>query len=81
LNKGVSDPAQALQLWLPRAVQSWQRCLEIGDQPELEGSMQGRGSFLAALNLQVVCSQLGDSVQAELYRGLAEQLKFAAAAV
>jgi hypothetical protein len=62
-------------------VQSWQRCLEIGDQPELEGSMQGRGSFLAALNLQVVCSQLGDSVQAELYRGLAEQLKFAAAAV
>jgi tetratricopeptide (TPR) repeat protein len=79
LNKGVSDPAQALQLWLPRAVQSWQRCLEIGDQPELEGSMRGRGGFLAALNLQVVFSQLGDSVQAELYRGLAEQLKYAAA--
>jgi tetratricopeptide (TPR) repeat protein len=81
LNKGVSDPAQALQLWLPRAVQSWQRCLEIGDQPELEGSMRGRGSFLAALNLQVVFSQLGDSVQAEFYRGLAQQLKRAGLAV
>jgi len=30
---------------------------------------------LAALNLQVVFSQLGDSVQAEFYRGLAQQLK------
>ena len=79
LNKAVSDPAQALQAWLPRALQSWQRCLEIGDQPELEGSMRGRGSFLAALNLQVVFSQLGDSVQAEFYRRLAEQLKYAAA--
>jgi tetratricopeptide (TPR) repeat protein len=75
LNKAVSDPAQALQVWLPRAIQSWERCLEIGDQPELEGSMRGRGSFLAATNLQVVLGQLGDSVQAEFYRGLAQQLK------
>ena len=81
LNKAVSDPAQALQVWLPRALQSWQRCLEIGDQPELEGSMRGRGSFLAALNLQVVFSQLGDSVQAEFYQGLAQQLKRAGVAV
>jgi tetratricopeptide (TPR) repeat protein len=75
LNKAVSDPAQALQVWLPRALQSWERCLEIGDQPELEGSMRGRGSFLAATNLQVVFSQLGDSARAESYRGLAQQLK------
>lgn len=74
LNKAVSEPAQAILVWLPRAVQSWQRCLEIGDQPELEGSMQGRGSFLAATNLRVVFGQLGDSVQAEFYRGLAQRL-------
>jgi hypothetical protein len=36
---------------------------------------------LAALNLQVVFSQLGDSVQAEFYRGLAQQLKRAGVAV
>jgi tetratricopeptide (TPR) repeat protein len=63
LNKGVSDPTQALQVWLPRAVQSWQRCLEIGDQPELEGSIRGRGSFLAARNLRVVYGQLVDVAQ------------------
>jgi tetratricopeptide (TPR) repeat protein len=74
LNKGVSDPAQALQVWLPRAVQSWQRCLEIGDQPELEGSMRGRGSFLAAFNLKVVFELLGDGQQAGLYRVLAQEL-------
>jgi hypothetical protein len=74
LNKAVSDPAQALRVWLPRALQSWQRCLEIGDQPGLEGSMRGRGSFLAAFNLKVVFELLGDGEQAGLYRVLAQEL-------
>ncbi len=64
-----------MQIWLARAIQSWQRCLEIGDQPGLDGSTRGWGSFLAARNLQVVFGQLGDSVQAEFCGGLAQQLK------
>ena len=75
LDKGVRDHAQALQVWLPHAVNSWRRCLEIGDQPELEGSSQGRGSFLAAFNLQVVFELLGDTEQARHFLGLAQELR------
>jgi glycosyltransferase involved in cell wall biosynthesis len=71
LDKGLRDPGQAVQRWLPQAVLAWQRCLAIGDQPELEGSMQGRGSFLAAFNLHVVFEQLGEPAQAAHYKGLA----------
>jgi tetratricopeptide (TPR) repeat protein len=71
LDKALRHPEQAAQRWLPQAVLAWQRCLAIGDQPELEGSMQGRGSFLAAFNLQVVFEQLGEPSQAAHYKGLA----------
>lgn len=60
LDQAVGQPSLAMDLWLPRAIESWQRCLEIGDQPELEGSMRGRGSFLAARNLKVVFELAGD---------------------
>jgi len=74
LDKGLSDPARALQSWLPQAVQAWQRCLSIGDQPELEGSMLGRGSFLAAFNLGVVFGVIGDQGQANIYKALAGKM-------
>jgi hypothetical protein len=60
LDKALRDPGQAAQRWLPLAVQAWQRCLAIGDQPELEGSVQGRGSFLADHNLEVVSRLMGE---------------------
>jgi pentatricopeptide repeat protein len=75
LDIGLYDPAQAMHSWLPQAVHAWKRCLAIGDRPELEGSMRGRGSFLAASNLQVVFSVLGDQEQAAQYKGLAEHLR------
>lgn len=33
---------------------SWQRCLQMGERPDLEGVVHGRGSFLAAGNLAVL---------------------------
>lgn len=58
LDQAMSDPAQAVGHWLPLAVQAWERCLEIGERPDLEGSVKGRGSDLARHNLDVVQAQL-----------------------
>ncbi|MEJ8628808.1 glycosyltransferase family 2 protein [Sphingomonas sp. I4] len=37
---------------------AWERCLVIGERPDLEGSVPGRGSHLARHNLEVLRSQL-----------------------
>lgn len=58
LDKAMADPAQAVGHWLPLAVSAWERCLELGERPELEGSVHGRGSHLAQHNLDVVRAQL-----------------------
>lgn len=80
LDKALADPAQALALWLPEAIRAWQCCLAIGDQPELEGSMQGRGSYLAAFNLQVVFDLLGEPSQALHYQTVGDRFLRAAGA-
>jgi glycosyltransferase involved in cell wall biosynthesis len=41
---------------LPMIEQAWQRCLEIGERPDLEGAVAGRGSHLAAHNLALLRS-------------------------
>lgn len=58
LDRAMSDPAQAVGHWLPLAVQAWERCIAIGERPDLEGSVKGRGSHLAQHNLEVVRGQL-----------------------
>jgi hypothetical protein len=58
LDRAMSDPAEAIGHWIPLAVTAWERCLEIGERPDLEGSVKGRGSHLAQHNLDVVRSQL-----------------------
>lgn len=58
LDRAMSDPAQAVGHWLPLAVETWERCLEIGERPDLEGSVKGRGSHLAQHNLDLVRGQL-----------------------
>lgn len=58
LDRAMADPANAIGHWLPLAEGSWQRCLAIGERPELEGSVAGRGSHLAQHNLDVIRSQL-----------------------
>lgn len=58
LERAMHDPAQAVDHWLPLAVAAWERCLEIGERPDLEGSVAGRGSHLAQHNLDLVRRQL-----------------------
>lgn len=58
LDRAMSDPAEAVGHWIPLAVTAWERCLEIGERPDLEGSVKGRGSHLAQHNLDVMRSQL-----------------------
>lgn len=64
------NPEAADEL-LPMVEASFQRCLEIGDQPQLDGSVHGRGSHLAAHNLAVLYEGLGNIPRAEAYRRLA----------
>jgi glycosyltransferase involved in cell wall biosynthesis len=75
LDKGLSDPLQALDQWLPKAIEAWRRCLEIGEQPALAGSVIGRGSFLAAFNLHVVFNVLGDKEKSEHFLQASQKMK------
>lgn len=57
---------------LPMIEASWQRCLEVGERPDLEGAVQGRGSFLAATNLAVLYDGCGRTDAAQRYRKMAD---------
>jgi glycosyltransferase involved in cell wall biosynthesis len=71
LDWATLNPDDALQELLPMIEASWLKCLELGDQPTLEGSVMGRGSHLAAYNLAVMYAGLGDAEKAEHYQRLA----------
>lgn len=71
LDWAILHPAQAEREFLPMVEASWLRCLEIGDQPGLCGSVLGRGSHLAAHNLAVMYETLGDAERARHFRALA----------
>lgn len=58
VDRAMADPAHALDQWLPLAASAWERCLEIGECPELEGSVEGRGSHLAHHNLAIMQQQM-----------------------
>ena len=74
LDWAATQPAQAAQL-LPLAQDCWQRALQIGENPALPDTVRGRGSFLAAHNLAVVCEGLGDRRQATLWRERAARMR------
>lgn len=57
-DRALADPAQAIDHWLPLAQGAWERCLAIGERPDLDGSVAGRGSYLAQQSLDIVRSQL-----------------------
>jgi tetratricopeptide (TPR) repeat protein len=70
LTAATQDPGRALDMWLPAAEASWLRCLEIGEQPQAESRVVGRGSFLAAHNLAVIYEHCGQADRAKVYRQL-----------
>jgi hypothetical protein len=63
----ATRPGDALAL-LEMAEAAWRRCLELGERPEHSGSVQGRGSHLAAHNLALVCEGLGRGDEARALR-------------
>lgn len=67
LDWAAQRPALADRL-LPLAADAWQRCLDIGEQPGLSGSVAGRGSYLAAHNLALIYEGVGQAVQAHALR-------------
>lgn len=53
-DQAIAAPDKAVDEWLPLAASAWERCLAIGERPELEGSMRGCGSHLARHNLNAL---------------------------
>jgi glycosyltransferase involved in cell wall biosynthesis len=71
LDWGNQNEGRDFKELMPMIEAAWLKCIEIGEQPLLSGSVKGRGSFLAAHNLAVVYQIVGDTKQAEHYRELA----------
>ena len=51
IDLAAAEPQRAVSDFLPLARECLLRSLSIGDKPQLEGSVQGRGSHIAANNL------------------------------
>ncbi len=77
LDAAAKHPDEAATQWLPLAEQIFNRCLEIGDQPEMDGSVIGRGSFLAAQQLAIVYQMQSQALarKSEHYLTLSKQMR------
>jgi glycosyltransferase involved in cell wall biosynthesis len=71
LECATQAPEQALSDFLPVVESAWKRCLEIGERPDLDGAVAGRGGRMAAHNLAVFYETLGRADLAARYRALA----------
>ncbi|HYN59598.1 MAG TPA: glycosyltransferase family 2 protein [Rubrivivax sp.] len=74
LDWAAAQPQHAPML-LPMIESSWLRALDIGENPALQDTVQGRGSFLAAHNLAVMFGALGDELKARHWREQAAWLR------
>jgi glycosyltransferase involved in cell wall biosynthesis len=72
LDMALDIPAQADTL-LPLIEAHWLRCLEIGEMPDIDGCVKGRGSTLAAHNLSVFYETIGVPDKAAFYKNLSMQ--------
>ncbi len=75
LEAASRQPDRALDHFLPVVEQAWKRCLEIGERPDLDGAVAGRGGVMAAYNLAVFYETLGQAEQARTYHELAARLR------
>jgi glycosyltransferase involved in cell wall biosynthesis len=69
------QPDRALSDFLPIVEAAWKRCLEIGERPQLDGAVIGRGSHMAAHNLAVFYETVGQIELAASYHALAAELR------
>jgi glycosyltransferase involved in cell wall biosynthesis len=75
LDAARREPDRALGHFLPVAESAWKRCLEIGERPDLDGAVAGRGGHMAAHNLAVFYETLGRKREAADYAALARKLR------
>ncbi|TGX37983.1 glycosyltransferase [Sphingomonas naasensis] len=68
-------PDRAMQDYLPIVEGAWKRCLEIGEQPGLDGSVEGCGSWLAAQNLAMFYESLGIDDDAAFHAEMAAGMR------
>ncbi len=73
LDAALARPARAAQ-WLPLIEQSWLRALAIGERPDMDGTVRGRGSHLAAHNLAAFYESTGRTAEAAMWRQRAQPL-------
>lgn len=59
LECATQAPDRAMDDFLPVVESAWKRCLEIGERPDLDGAVAGRGGRMAAHNLAVFYDTLG----------------------
>ena len=71
LECAAQDPGRAGADFLPIVESAWKRCLEIGERPDLDGAVAGRGGRMAAHNLAVFYETTGRIELAAHYRALA----------
>ncbi|NMV39287.1 glycosyltransferase family 2 protein [Ralstonia insidiosa] len=73
----TQDAAQAEKQWLPMAESAFLKCLEIGEQPKLDASVFGRGSFAAAKYLALTYRAQSETlaIKANQYLHLAQQMR------
>jgi glycosyltransferase involved in cell wall biosynthesis len=71
LECSTHEPDRAATDFLPIVEAAWKRCLEIGERPDLDGSVAGRGSHMAAHNLAVFYDTVGQAELAAHYKALA----------
>jgi len=79
LDTAVARPEHAAEL-VPMIEASWLRALEIGEQPQLQDTVHGRGSFLAAHNLAALHASFGNAASAAEWRERAAAMRKAEAA-
>jgi glycosyltransferase involved in cell wall biosynthesis len=75
LEAAFQEPDRAMDHFLPVVESAWKRCLEIGERPDLDGAVAGRGGHMAAHNLSVFYQTLGETQQAADYAALANRLR------
>lgn len=75
LEAASQDPSRAFSDLLPVVEAAWKRCLQIGERPDLDGAVIGRGSYMAAHNLAAFYETLGQQTQAAHYAALTETLR------
>jgi hypothetical protein len=75
LEAATQNPDRALTDFLPVVESAWKRCLEIGERPDLDGTVAGRGGHLAAHNLATLYETFRQPELATEYRALADRLR------